>query len=283
MLTSFERLGPVCPATPLLISVPHAARLHPPAMAGRTRLSTVQLQNLEDRYADLLCAAAVEDGHSAIIASCARAWIDLNRGEDELDSSMVAGHPHHGLPSRTSAKVRGGLGLIPRRIAQGGDIWRGPLTRDDVSARIETIHRPYHRALAEGLTERVAIFGWALLLDLHSMPSLPGIQPPHIVFGDLYGRSASPHLVEAALTEAQEAGFRAARNAPYAGGMILERHSAPHRGIHALQVEIDRRLYLDDRLAEPGPGLATMTQWVRRLANRLTQRCESISHSIAAE
>jgi N-formylglutamate amidohydrolase len=275
MISPFSRLGPGEPASPVLISVPHAARYYPEPMTTLARLPIDQLASLEDRYADLLCAQAIGDGHSAIIASCARAWIDLNRAEDELDSSMIAGHPGHGVTTRMSTKVRGGLGLIPRRIAKGGDIWRAPLTAEDIRTRIEEVHRPYHEALSEELCHRVDHFGCALLLDVHSMPPLPGFQSPHLVIGDLFGRSARSSIVDAAMVEVKQAGFRIARNAPYAGGYVLERHAAPHHGIHAIQIEVDRSLYLNDQMNAPGAGLATMAQLIRRMANLLARMlCE---------
>lgn len=252
-------------------------------MAHLARLSAVQLRGLEDRYVDHLCAAAVADGHSAIIASCARGWIDLNRGEDDIDSSMVSDPAPPGFATRSSAKVRGGLGLIPRRIAKSGDIWRGQLSLADVRARMETVHRPYHQAVADALSARVAVFGCAFLLDLHSMPPLAGFHPPHLVIGDLFGRSAHHGLSQCAIGVAESAGFRVARNTPYAGGYILERHAAPHRAVHAVQLEVDRALYLDPLLAEPGPGLATMAQLVRRIAATLSDAVQDWTMPLAAE
>jgi N-formylglutamate amidohydrolase len=283
MIHPFSRLGPRQPASPVLISVPHAARFYPEPMMALARLSIDQLTSLEDRYADLLCANAVADGHSAILAASARGWLDLNRAEDEVDSSMIVGHPGHGLPTRSSTKVRGGLGLIPRRIAKGGEIWRGPLTAEDVRTRIEAVHRPYHDALSEGLRHRVDLFGCALLLDLHSMPPLSGFAPPHLVIGDLFGRSASAAVVDSAIAEVQRAGFRIARNAPYAGGYVLERHASPHNGIHAIQIEVDRSLYLNDQLDAPGAGLATMAQLIRRMANHLAETLRDGRLPLAAE
>ncbi len=229
------------PPTPIVLSVPHAGRHYPSAMKGLARLEIEQLTSLEDRFSDALVSAAFDDGHQVIVCKTARAWIDLNRAEDELDPAMFA-EPRP--QARVSAKVRGGLGLIPRRIA-AGEIWRAGLTQADLRNRIASVHRPFHDSVAEALSRALAAHGIAILLDIHSMPSLKIDDAPHIVVGNLFGRSAAPDLTDCVRAEAVAAGLRVALNAPYAGGHILERHSAPHRGIHALQIEVDRKLYLN--------------------------------------
>jgi N-formylglutamate amidohydrolase len=267
------------PQTPVVLSVPHAGRHYPLAMKGLARLTSRQLQSLEDRYSDALVSAALDDGHQVIICQTARAWIDLNRAEDEVDPGMFT-EPRP--EARVSAKVRGGLGLIPRRIAVG-DIWRAGLTASDLSQRIDTIHRPYHDSVSAALSRAVSAHGVAVLIDVHSMPSLKTEDAPHIVIGNLFGRSAAPDMTDCAMAEIRAAGLRVALNAPYAGGHILERHSAPHRGIHALQIEIDRKLYLDADSDETGPGLGAMRQFVRRLASALAAHAGRRALPMAAE
>jgi N-formylglutamate amidohydrolase len=267
------------PQTPVVLSVPHAGRHYPLAMKSLARLTESQLKSLEDRHCDALVSAALQDGHQVIICQTARAWIDLNRAEDEVDPGMFA-EPRPA--ARVSAKVRGGLGLVPRRIA-AGDIWRASLTAADLRQRIETIHRPYHDAVSAALGRAVTTHGVAILLDVHSMPSLKAEAAPHIVIGNLFGRSAAPDLTDYAMAEVRAAGMRVALNAPYAGGHILERHSAPHRGIHALQIEVDRKLYLDADWDRTGPGLAAMRQLVRRLAAALSAQAGRRVLPLAAE
>lgn len=271
------------------------------AMDRLCRLSADQLMVLEDRRSDALASAAAQAGHHVIIAQTARAWIDLNRAEDEIDLGMIAfddrasltaksSAPNPSAPSpiapSLSAKVRGGLGLIPRRIAAGGELWREPLSASDVNARVASVYWPYHEAVAAALAARVERFGTAILLDLHTMPPLKteGSAPaPHVVVGDLFRRSAHPRFTDRVLTEAQAAGFRTALNAPYAGGAILERHAKPHRNIHALQLEIDRRLYLDASMRDLSAGAAATAQLVRRIADALQEEALNQALPLAAE
>lgn len=262
------------PTSPVLIAVPHAGRDYPPGADRLLRLSHEQLIRLEDRHADLLAGQAGGRGHDLIVAHTARAWIDLNRAPDDVDASMIAG----GWPRARripSAKTRGGLGLIPRRIAEGGELWKGPLDPQDVAQRIETIHSPWHQAIARRLALLKKRFGVAILLDLHSMPTLganrQGDPPPHIVIGTLHHASCDLAFADAVASEAALAGLRVAHNRPYAGGYTLERHGQPVSGTHAIQLEIDRALYLTRDARDPGPGLATMQAWVARVADTLAE------------
>lgn len=281
----FTRLGPEQPAQPLLISVPHAGREYPPGFALLSRLPVVQMKPLEDRFVDLLIDEAVTGGHAALVARAPRAWIDLNRAEREFDPGLVATDGQ--IAPLPSAKVRGGLGIIPRRVSRGGDIWRGGLSAKNFEERLAGIHRPWHAAIAGALNELLGRFGSAVLLDLHSMPPIPvkanEPDPPQVVIGDLFGRSARGPFSRAALSVAARHGFRVALNAPYAGGHILERHGQPTRGIHALQVEIDRSLYLDRQLDQPGSGLDRCRAFVAELAATLADEAGAASVSEAAE
>ena len=170
-LGPFDRLGPASPTTPLVVSVPHAGRDYPPALLANSLLPEPVLARLEDRFADRLVAGAAALGATVFIARRARAWIDLNRDERELDAAMIVPPPR---PDRliASVKVRGGLGLIPRRIGGSGEILRQRLRPADVEARISSDHRPWHATIAEALAAARARFGIALLLDLHSMPPI---------------------------------------------------------------------------------------------------------------
>lgn len=265
----FRQLGAAEPVAPVLLSVPHAGRNYPSGFALLSRLPVERVRPLEDRYADLLAVGAVERGISAIVADVPRVWIDLNRAEREFDPGLIT---QGKVAPLLSAKVRGGLGIIPRRVVRGGDIWRGAISASEFEARISRYHRPWHAKIGETLDTMAARFGSALLIDLHSMPPIPphaGETPPRIVIGDLFGRSAQGQISEAALSFARDHGFSAALNAPYAGGHTLERHGRPNRGIHALQIEIDRSLYLDRELEQPGPGLAAIQFFVADLASFL--------------
>lgn len=269
----------------MLISVPHGGRDYPPGFALLSRLPVARLKPLEDRFADLLVEDAVAGGHAALVARTPRAWIDLNRGEREFDPGLVSTGGK--LLPLASAKVRGGLGIVPRRVTRGGDIWRGGLSAEAFEARLAEIHRPWHAQITELIESMSDRFGAAVLLDIHSMPPLPvppgDARAPQVVIGDLFGRSARSQFSRMALVVAERHGFEAALNTPYAGGHILERHGRPERGIHALQVEIDRSLYLDSMLDQPAAGLGRCRAFVADLADALAEEAGAIRFAVAAE
>ncbi|MBU3079273.1 N-formylglutamate amidohydrolase [Sphingomonas sp. XMGL2] len=281
----FLRLGPAIPTHPVVITVPHAGRDYPPPLLAAARVGTHALQALEDRHADLLIEAAVAGGAVALVARRARAWIDLNRGERELDRTMIDPAPPAAQIDET-AKVRGGLGLIPRRGPGGAELWRRGFAPDEVAARIAADHRPWHGAIESLLAATRARFGVAVLLDLHSMPPLPPGRlgkPPQLVTGDRHGRSAAGWGRGVLAAQARAAGLVHAANTPYAGGETLARHGRPEANIHALQLEIDRALYLAPDLRTPGLGLGDMTALVARMTAALAAVALGSVQSIAAE
>ncbi len=264
----FVRLGPELPASPVILSVPHAGRDYPAALLASARLSRIQLESLEDRFADRLVDTAVANGATALVARRARAWIDLNRDEREIDSAMVEGPAP--LDCLSTARMRGGLGLIPRRIGGAGEIYRARLDARDVAARVAGDHRAWHAALAALLAAAQARFGIAVLLDVHSMPPAAS----GIVLGDRHGRSADARFVAAVEHEAKAAGLPLARNTPYAGGYITERHGNPAAGRHAIQLEVDRSLYLVAGLRAPAPGLAHLARFVAAAVRALEREAQ---------
>jgi N-formylglutamate amidohydrolase len=272
------------PTIPVLLSVPHAGRDYPPELMANLRVSPAELLRLEDRFADRLIQPAIATGCTAIIAHRARAWIDLNRAATDIDTGMVSGES---LDAAPSAKARGGLGLFPRRLQTCGELWRHPMKLTDVEQRIEQFHAPYHHAIADILSAMRARFGVAILLDVHSMPPIPAgamqDAPPQIVVGDRFGRGAASIYAELVLGRAQAAGLKAALNAPYSGNYILQRHGDPGRGIHALQLEVDRSLYLDPDLREPTAGLNTMAEFVQSIVSDLADQALGASFAEAAE
>lgn len=281
----FVRLGPLRPNQPVLVSVPHGGREYPPGLALLSRLPVARLVPLEDRYADLLIDDAVARGHTGLVARTPRAWVDLNRSEREFDPGLVSSDGKQ--EPLASAKVRGGLGIVPRRVSRGGDIWRGALSAEAFEARLDGIHRPWHTSIAAALGGMLDRFGVAVLLDVHSMPPLPApagrAHTPQVVIGDLFGRSARGQFSRTALLVAERHGFEAALNTPYAGGHILERHGRPERGIHALQVEIDRSLYLDAKLDQPAAGIGRCRAFVAELADALADEALGTPLAVAAE
>jgi N-formylglutamate amidohydrolase len=279
----FIRIGPDIPASPVVISVPHAGRSYPPSLLRASRLPLHKIETLEDRLVDRLVWRAVANGCSALIANAARAEIDLNRDEREIDPASVV----PSLPLRStlqSARTKGGLGLIPSRIPGAGAIWLHRIGQDEVRRRVEVIHRPYHEELARCLGQARERFGIAILLDCHSMPPRNmAAGDPGLVFGDRHGTSIAPELVDAAIQAARGAGFTAGRNNPYAGGYTTALHGRPHSGIHALQLEVDRALYLDEALREPGPGFDRTSHLIAAVAAALAERAIGSGQAIAAE
>ena len=224
---------------PVLLSVPHAGRDYPDWLLSLSTKGRSALEALEDPIVDRLVWRALGHGTGAVIARTPRAAVDCNRAEDEIDPAIIQSHG----AARASARARGGLGIVPSRTAAHGHLWRRPISRAELEQRLDQAYRPYHRAVQEQLALLADRFGCALLLDCHSMPASKA--PPGIVFGDRYGRSAAPWLMSEALAIAADRGFAAAANDPFAGGHILDQHGSPQNGIHALQIEIDRRCYLD--------------------------------------
>lgn len=277
---SHDLIGPVDPETPLVLSVPHAGRDYPPSLCAALGVPLAALMPLEDRHVDAVALAA-RVAETLVIARRARAWIDLNRGEDERDPSIEEAGIAQRLPHR-SPRVRSGLGLVPRRAVGSGPIWRRRWLAAEIEARIEQDHRPYHRTVATLLARARQRFGVAVLIDLHSMPPLmPAGSAPQLVIGDRFGRSAAPRLVSRIEDAARSTGLRVALNAPYAGGHLLDRHAAPASGIHAVQIELDRMLYLDHRLDQPGPGLDRMTAALRTMLDAALD--EVMPQRLAAE
>jgi N-formylglutamate amidohydrolase len=279
----FFRIGPARPVSPVVLSVPHAGRDYRPELLRAARLPQTALETLEDRLVDRLVWRATANGATAFIARAPRAEIDLNRDERELDPSQVAPPlPSGGLVQ--SARTRGGIGLVPSRITGLGPIWRERIPRAELDRRIEAIHRPYHAALDAALGHARARFGGAILLDCHSMPPRPrGDGAAGVIFGDRHGTTITADLLDAAVAAAQGLGYRTACNAPYAGGYVVGRHGRPQRGVHALQIELDRALYLDKDLRAPGPGFEGACRLIAAVAHALEERLLGAQDAIAAE
>lgn len=267
-------------AVPVLIAVPHAGRAYPGSLLERMRHPGSASLKLEDRYVDLLGERmARETGAGLLVAHAPRAMIDLNRAIEDVDWEMFTRGKPDSVGSYTPGlRARSGLGLIPRRLPGLGELWKRRHDEEDLAARIAGIHEPYHACLAETLLRLRDRWGAALLIDLHSMPPLGlrgGLPAPEFVLGDRFGQTCAGNLIGNCFGYFSEMRRGAAHNRPYAGGYVLERHARPHQGIHAIQLEIDRSSYLDYRLAEPGEGLAAMSELlcglVRRLAGEVAE------------
>ncbi|WP_394648698.1 N-formylglutamate amidohydrolase [uncultured Sphingomonas sp.] len=264
MTSSFRMFGDPAPASPVVLSVPHAGRDYPPVLRLALRAPLASLAALEDRHVDAIALAARGD-ETLLLQDRPRAWIDLNRAEHERDPLLDEGACRL---STLSAKVRAGIGLVPRRTAAAGELWRCRLSAAEVEARIAADHRPYHDALADVLAAARARFGCAVLLDVHSMPPIAGGRA-RVVIGDRFGRAAAGRFVARVEEALGREGLHHSLNTPYAGGYILARHAAPQNGIHAIQLEIDRALYLDRRLDQPGAGAAATARMLRAVIDAL--------------
>ncbi len=268
----FVLVQPLRPSAPLIFASPHSGRRYPPELLSQSRVGFVTLRRQEDAYVDELFAGAASHGAALLSANIARAYVDLNRDPDELDPDMFDERPlgrHY-----SSARVQAGLGAIPRVNSDGHPIYRNKLPLADAERRLALYHRPYHAKLAALIEEARQKFGCAVLVDCHSMPaSARGAHAPDIVLGDRFG--AACHASVTALAEAslRRLGYRVARNAPFAGGHTTQAYGRPSLGVHALQIEISRTLYLDERTLERTSGFARVRADMTRLAEALAEAC----------
>lgn len=268
---AFYIFSPAVSRLPVVIAAPHGGRRYPADVLARMRYPDIAALRLEDRLVDQLALVlARESGAGLMLAHAPRAMLDLNRADDDVDWDML-GLAAPG-PGPANGRARSGLGLVPRRLPGMGEIWRGRLSRAEVEARIEGIHRPYHAALADLVAQERARWGAVLLIDLHSMPPLPhmiGQEAATIVVGDRFGASCHGELVARTFSHFAAKGVPAAHNRPYAGGFALDHHAAPRRGVHAMQLEVDRAAYLDSSLIGIGPGFDGMVALLSGLVSAL--------------
>jgi N-formylglutamate amidohydrolase len=263
---------------PVLLSVPHSGRDYPAWLVDMAAAGEQSLTALEDPLVDRLVWRALKLGCGAVIARTPRAAIDCNRSEDEVDPAVIEG-PRRG---RMTARARGGLGIVPARTQQHGYLWRRAISLRQLEERLDQAHRPYHRAIEDQLRLLLDRFGSAFLLDCHSMPPPPaGV--PQMVFGDCRGRTSDGWISRDAMAIATRHGFSAGLNDPFAGGHVIDRHAHPARGVHALQLEIDRRCYLGAGLKGPGAGFDKVAALIESLTVELGEALAGRQFATAAE
>ncbi|MBB4630930.1 N-formylglutamate amidohydrolase [Sphingosinicella soli] len=255
---------------PLVLASPHSGRAYPPGFVSASALDIGGLRRAEDAYVDELLTPAAETGAPMITARWARAYIDLNRDPQEIDLSMLSDPAAIG-PVKTTERVRSGLGVVPRLTGPGLHIYRNRISSAAVLQRIAAVHAPYHQRLAALVEEAAACHGYALLIDGHSMPplSLPARQRPQIVIGDAGGTSAPESVVRWVEAHFRRAGLRVARNTPYAGGYTTRFHGAPVRNRFAIQIEIDRTLYMNPETLERHAGFSFVAETLKSLVSGL--------------
>ena len=258
---------------PVIVSVPHAGRIYPPEILAAARVDRSNLERLEDGWCDLIAAGAADAGATVVQALWARAVADCNRGEGQMAPGEEA-LPFRAQFSAPGRRDRAGLGVVPTRLADCGSLWKRPIDGAALEWRLESFHRPYHAALADALAAARNRCGHAILIDLHSMPSIPPGQPGHgarIIVGDRFGGTAGDWLVERIVASAERLNEPVARNQPYAGGHIVRMHGGPMEAIHAVQIEIDRSLYLTPgRLPDTG-RIARLARWFSDLVTEVGQ------------
>jgi len=259
----FEVLAPARQRLPLVFNSPHSGCVYPAEFLAASRLSEQAIRRSEDSFVDELFATVVERGAPLLKANFPRAWLDVNREPYELDPSMFSGR----LPTYAnirSVRVAGGLGTIARIVSETEEIYARPLAVEEALARIERVYKPYHAALGRLLSETRAGFGIAVLIDCHSMPStvrgIVGRTRSDVVIGDRYGVSCAPGLADLVCDIFTSHGYSVCRNKPYAGGYITEHYGKPAHGFHALQIEINRALYLDEQTLRRSDGFARVRE-----------------------
>ncbi len=255
--TPFLVREPLLQVIPAVVGVPHAGRQYPRSFIEQARLSPQALRRSEDAFVDLLAGKVPDLGVPLLIAQFPRAYLDANREPYELDPRMFDGRLPPFVNTR-SMRVAGGLGTIPRIVGDGQDIYPRRIPASEALNRIETLYKPYHAALRALIARTRMRFGLCVHVDLHSMPSTglerEGAGRPDIILGDRFGTSAALGIVDHAEEALRSAGFSVSRNRPYAGGYITEHYGQPRTHIHALQIEINRGLYMDEMSIAPSEG-----------------------------
>lgn len=240
--------------TSVIFSSPHSGRDYPPGFLKSSVLDERTIRSSEDAFVDELLDCVPGFGAPLLAARSPRAYIDLNRGPDELDPAVIDGL----RPAGYNPRVSSGLGVIPRVVAGGKPIYRNKLDPDEVMARIDGCWSPYHDCLKTLIAENRGQFGEAILIDMHSMPheavdsiAQAGARRPEIILGDRFGAAAVGHVVDRIEEAFERAGFRTLRNAPFAGAYIAQTYGRPATGTHVVQIEIDRALYMNEREIRP--------------------------------
>jgi N-formylglutamate deformylase len=266
----FRVTRPARHAMPLVFASPHSGTHYNADFLAEARLDPLALRRSEDSFVDELFASATEFGAPLLTATFPRVFCDANREPWELDPAMFDG-PLPPWVNSASPRVGAGLGTIARVVATGEPVYRHKLAFAEAEARVRDFWQPYHAALAALITETRERFGACLLLDCHSMPTHPvqGSPPADFVLGDAHGTSCAPRATRLVEDLLAELGYRVKRNDPYAGGYVTRHYGAPREGVHVLQIEVARRLYMDEARVQRAPGMAGLARDLRRVVAQL--------------
>jgi N-formylglutamate amidohydrolase len=270
----FEIIEPVNWRAPIIFNSPHSGSAYPAEFLNASRIDLTSLRRSEDSFMDELIEGLSERGFPVVRVHFPRSYVDVNREPYELDPRMFTGR----LPSfanTRSMRVAGGLGTIPRVVGDGQEIYRERLNVDEALSRIEALYKPYHRALRRLINKAHQAFGTVVVIDCHSMPSI-GVsrdepRRPDIVIGDRYGTSCAPVLPDIVEDVMNGLGYSIGRNKPYAGGFITEHYGNPASGLHTVQLELNRAVYMDERRRERGPRFAQVATDFAALAQALAE------------
>ena len=270
----FEVVEPAECRSPVVFNSPHSGSVYPRAFLEAAKLDLSTLRRSEDSFVDELISGVVRRGHPFVKVHFPRCYVDVNREPYELDPRMFTGRLPSFANSR-SMRVAGGLGTIPRVVGDGQEIYRERLAVDDALGRIEALYKPYHRALRRLINKAHQAFGTVILVDCHSMPSV-GVsrdepRRPDIVIGDRYGTSCAGLLPDVVEEIMSGLGYSIGRNKPYAGGFITEHYGNPASGLHTVQLELNRAIYMDERRRERSPRFAQVAADFTALADALAQ------------
>jgi N-formylglutamate amidohydrolase len=268
----FEIVEPAAWRAPIIFNSPHSGSAYPNDFLHASRIDLPTLRRSEDSFMDELIADLSASGFAVVRVHFPRSYVDVNREPYELDPRMFTGR----LPSfanTRSMRVAGGLGTIPRVVGDGQEIYRERLAVDDALSRIESLYKPYHRAFRRLISRVHQAFGTVVVVDCHSMPSI-GVsrdepRRPDVVIGDRYGTSCAPLLPDMVEKTMGRLGYSVGRNKPYAGGFITEHYGNPASGLHAVQLELNRAIYMDERRREKGPRFAQVAADFKLLAEAL--------------
>jgi len=268
----FTISAPAEQRVPYVFNSPHSGRNYPPSFLRSSKLDTSQIRGSEDFHVDDLFQDVVSIGAPLVRAHFPRAYLDANREPYELDEKLF----DEKLPSFSNCKsvrVACGLGTIARVVAESCEIYRSKPSLEEALQRIETLYRPYHDALRRILARTHVQFGYSVLVDCHSMPSSVTDKTTgkrvDIVVGDRYGTSCSAHITQEIINIFKDIGLNVLRNKPYAGGFITEHYGRPARGLHAVQIEINRGLYMDEKRLVLTPGFDELRKLMAIFANRI--------------
>ena len=279
----FEIRLPAEQSVPFVFNSPHSGRVYPESFLAASRLDRHSIRRSEDYFVDQLFDASPKVGAPLLAAHFPRAFIDVNREPYELDPRMFEGRMPQ-FVNASSMRVAGGLGTIPKLVAENMEIYNGRLSIEDALDRIDRFYRPYHDRLRQLIVKTHSRFGYGVLVDCHSMPAnaqSSSRNRPDFVIGDRYGTSATEALSQLAVSILQDLGYTVSRNKPYAGGFITEHYGRPARGLHALQIEINRGLYVNEQTFEKTAGFDGLRADIGQFMDLLTEYFASNYSDIA--